>query len=71
MDPQFDSGRERIARCGQVMLGLLWLIDGALQFQPCMFGKTFITAVILPNRLGQPGIIGGPIAWIAGVIATA
>jgi hypothetical protein len=58
----------RVARLGQVALGLLWLIDGLLQFQPYMFGKTFITGVILPNASGQPGIIGSPITWIANLI---
>jgi len=53
---------------GQVVLGLLWLIDGLLQFQPYMFGKTFITGVLLPNAVGQPGIIASPITWIANLI---
>jgi hypothetical protein len=51
-----------------VVLGVIWLIDGALQFQPHMFGKTFITGVILPNAQGQPGVISGPITWIANLI---
>jgi hypothetical protein len=51
-----------------VVLGLLWLVDGLLQFQPYMFGKTFITGVLLPNATGQPGIIGAPITWIAHLI---
>jgi hypothetical protein len=58
----------RISRLAQVMLGLLWVIDGVLQFQPYMFGKTFITGVLLPNAAGQPGIIGAPITWIAHLI---
>jgi hypothetical protein len=33
-----------------------------------MFGKTFITGVLLPNATGQPGIIGAPITWIAHLI---
>lgn len=58
----------RISRLGQVLLGLLWLLDGVLQLQPYMFGKTFITGVLLPNAAGQPGIIGGPITWMADLI---
>ncbi len=50
------------------MLGLLWLADGVMQFQPYMFGRTFITGVILPNASGQPGVIRTPIIWIAGLI---
>jgi hypothetical protein len=57
-----------VARIGQVALGLLWLADGALQFQPYMFGRTFVTGVILPASQGQPGIIGGPMVWMAHII---
>ena len=46
---------ERIARRSQIGLGLLWLIDGILQFQPYMFGKAFVTGVLLPSAAGQPG----------------
>jgi hypothetical protein len=42
-----------------------WLIDGILQFQPYMFAKTFVTGVIMPNTVGQPGVIATPITWIA------
>ena len=55
----------RVQRAGQIALGLIWLIDGALQYQPYMFHKTFITGVLLPNAQGQPGIIASPITWIA------
>ncbi len=54
----------RIRRIGQIALGAIWLIDGALQFQPFMFGKGFITGVILPNASGQPGIVASPLTWI-------
>jgi hypothetical protein len=66
--PAARSRAARVARLGQVVLGLLWLIDGLLQFQPYMFGKTFVTGVLLPNAVGQPGIIASPITWIANLI---
>lgn len=66
--PVARSRSARVTRIGQVVLGLLWLIDGLLQFQPYMFGKTFVTGVLLPNAVGQPGIIASPITWIAGLI---
>jgi hypothetical protein len=59
---------ERIARRSQIGLGLLWLIDGILQFQPYMFGKAFVTGVLLPSAAGQPGVIATPITWIAHLI---
>ncbi len=63
-----DERFARLARIGQIVLGVIWLIDGALQYQSYMFGKTFITGVILPNAQGQPGIIADPIKWLAGLI---
>ena len=59
--PVARSQAARVTRIGQVVLGLIWLLDGLLQFQPYMFGKTFITGVILPNAAGQPGVIASPI----------
>ena len=43
----------------QVALGLFWILDAALQFQPYMFGKGFVNNFILANASGQPA----PIAW--------
>lgn len=53
-----------IRRIGQVALGTIWLIDSALQFQPVMFGRSFVTGVILPNASGQPAVLAAPINWI-------
>jgi len=66
---KFTLTDTKATRGGQVALGLLWLTDGALQFQPYMFGRTFITGVILPASRGQPGIVGAPIIWIANLVA--
>lgn len=40
----------------QIALGLAWLIDGALQFQPFMFSRDFLQAMAA-NAQGQPGFI--------------
>jgi hypothetical protein len=66
--PVARSRAAQVTRLGQVLLGLIWLIDGLLQLQPYMFGKTFITGVIMPSTVGQPGIIATPITWIADLI---
>ncbi len=42
-----------------VLLGFLWLLDAALQFEPRMFGQGFVTYSILPNAQGQPE----PLKW--------
>jgi hypothetical protein len=39
----------------QIALGILWLIEGAVQAQPFMFTKGLATAVIAPAGQGQPG----------------
>jgi hypothetical protein len=56
------AGRIRVGRRGvQVALGLLWLIDGALQLQPFMFSPRFSAQVLLPAGSGQPG-------WVSAVV---
>ena len=66
-EPRSRAG-QRLMRAGQSALGLVWLIDGALQFQSYMFGKSFVTGVLLPNASGQPAFIASAITWIAHAI---
>jgi len=47
----------------QIALGLLWLLDAALQFQPQMFTSNFANHVVAPAGQGQPGFISGPISF--------
>lgn len=42
----------------QVVLGLLWLLDAVLQFQPYMFTQGFVTDVLAMNAMYQPQPIG-------------
>ena len=46
-------------------LGLLWLVDGALQLQAFMFTKGFARDVIAPAAIGQPSFVAGPVHWNA------
>jgi hypothetical protein len=43
----------------QVALGLLWLLDGALQLQRQMFTSNFANNVISPAAQGQPRFVSG------------
>jgi hypothetical protein len=52
----------------QIALGVIWLADGALQLQPFMFGRGFVTHVIAPNAVGQPGFVAGPVRFAAHLI---
>ena len=38
----------------QISLGLLWLLDGALQCQPIMFSREFTRQILAPASVGQP-----------------
>jgi hypothetical protein len=44
----------------QIILGVFWIIDAALQYQPYMFGKQFVPTFIAGNAAGQPE----PISWL-------
>ncbi len=47
----------RTQRVLQIILGLFWLLDAGLQFQPFMFRSSFTTTYLLNNANGQPDII--------------
>ena len=41
----------------EIALGSLWLLDGALQFQPAMFSKDFFADVLGMSTMGLPGFV--------------
>jgi hypothetical protein len=47
----------RAQRTLQIILGLFWILDAALQFQPYMFSKGFVNTFVLANAGGQPTVI--------------
>jgi hypothetical protein len=62
LDKSFSIMSRKITRRTiQIALGLLWLLDGALQLQRQMFTRNFATQIIAPSAQGQPAIISGPI----------
>jgi hypothetical protein len=50
-------------------LGLLWLLDAALQFQPFMFSTAFPDQVIAPTGQGSPVWVSVPVSWAAQLMA--
>lgn len=56
-------------RALQLVLGTLWLLDAALQYQPYMFTKSFVSQVIRSSAGGNPAVIADPITWSADVMA--
>ncbi|MHB8504117.1 MAG: hypothetical protein ACYDEN_00080 [Acidimicrobiales bacterium] len=53
----------------QIALGLLWLLDAALQFQPYMFTKGWVTNFLAMNAMYQPHAIGELIITTARFLA--
>jgi len=49
-------------RTVQTVLGLIWLLDGGLQFQSFMYGKGFI-AMLTGMTAGQPGWVHDSVMW--------
>ena len=47
----------RTQRVLQIILGLFWLLDAGLQFQPYMFSSNFTTTYLLNNAHNQPDIV--------------
>ena len=47
----------RTQRVLQVVLGLFWLLDAGLQFQPYMFRSSFTSTYLLNNAQSQPDVI--------------
>jgi hypothetical protein len=59
----------RSQRALQVVLGLFWILDAALQFQPFMFGRGFVENNILGNASGQPFVLGDFITHIGNFVS--
>jgi hypothetical protein len=59
-----DPARRKL----QVALGVIWLIDAALQYQPYMFSRAFVTETIEPAAYGTPYIVEHPSLWAANIM---
>jgi hypothetical protein len=53
----------------QVLLGALWLFDGALQFQPFMYSHGFVASILAPSAAGQPGPVAKSLTWAATIVS--
>jgi hypothetical protein len=59
----------RSQRALQVILGLFWILDAALQFQPFMFGRGFVDTNILGSASGQPFVLADFITHIGNFLS--
>jgi hypothetical protein len=56
-------------RALQLVLAGIWLLDGALQYQPFMFTKAFATTTLGGTAGANPSVIARPITWNASVVS--
>lgn len=66
--PLFICDIDKRRRAFQVTLGLIWLLDAGLQFQPYMFTRAFVRDVILSTAPGNPAIVARPIICAANLM---
>jgi hypothetical protein len=52
----------------QLLLGGLWLLDGALQFQPFMFSKEFFQGILGMANMGLPAPAARADHWVASLL---
>jgi hypothetical protein len=78
MEPRTDSAvparsvAERLhlnQRSLQIALGVVWIIDGLLKFQPHLFKPAFVSTVIRPMATGQPALIGSTMSHMANFLS--
>jgi hypothetical protein len=54
----------------QIGLGAVWVLDAALQFQPYMFGRGFVTQILEPAGMGSPAVVANSVMGTGQIIAT-
>jgi hypothetical protein len=52
----------------QIGLGALWVLDGALQYQPYMFSRTFVTGIIDPAGTRSPAVVANAVTGVGHVL---
>jgi hypothetical protein len=57
-------GRRGLYTC----LGLVWLLDAALQYQPFMFQPSFVTQAVQPAIAGNPAVVANSATWASQVM---
>jgi len=53
----------------QCALGVIWILDGLLKFQPALLKASFVSTVIRPMAAGQPSLIGSTISHTANLLS--
>ena len=53
----------------QIALGVIWIIDGLLKFQPALLKPSFISDVVRPMAAGQPSLVASTITHTADLLS--
>jgi hypothetical protein len=75
MNMRTDSNRSIAARLHltrrslQIVLGLIWIFDGLLKFQPALFKPAFVDTVIRPMAIAQPTLVASTINHMANFLS--
>jgi hypothetical protein len=51
----------------QLAFGVIWVLDGILQYQPSMFTRSF-PGMLAQSAQGNPAVVAAPITWSANLI---
>ncbi|MBV9093506.1 MAG: hypothetical protein JO132_06470 [Streptosporangiaceae bacterium] len=65
-----DRESSGIRRGLQLALGVIWLLDAALQYQPSMFTRAFPAMMLAPSATGEPAFVSGPVLMTSRLIAS-
>ena len=56
-----DRDSAGLRRWLQIGLGVVWVLDAALQYQPYMFSRGFVTSIVDPASSGNPAAIANSV----------
>jgi hypothetical protein len=62
------AAAERARRRLEMALGVLWLADGALQFQPYMFSRAFFASLLGMANMGLPGPLSATVYHVTSLL---
>ena len=63
-----DRNSQGLRRWLQIGLGVLWILDAALQYQPYMFSRDLVTGIIDPASSGNPAAIASSVTGVGQVM---
>ena len=53
----------------QIALGVIWIVDGLLKFQPALLKPAFVDNIVRPMSVGQPTLVASTIDHMANFLS--